>query len=453
MDGSADNDRKPEEQGQKPEDQKPKAEDRRQFINEKVVKKRHPFRRVLLRFLLILASALIFGVVAAVVFVAARPAAEHILHPQPETTPAVVTIPQDEVPETAAPVEETEPEAEEETEPIENLVQEAVESYVFTVGDAETMVGSLRDVARQADESVVTVHAIHQDVDWFDNLFETEGSYAGAVIAQTDVEYLIMTVGDAVEDVDAIKVTFSDNEEADARMKQQDTISGIAIVSVEKEDLSEDLQDSLEPLVLGNSNLVKEGDLLIAVGAAGGVVHSSSYGFVSVILSNTQMVDHMGRVLYAGITADPEKGTFILNLSGEIIGWAVDTSEESEAASGLTEIMCISDYKKILEDLSNGLAAPCLGIEGQAVTEVMRKNGMPAGIYVLNALADRPCYEAGIQSGDIITSINDQDTLSGAEFRTVMDSLNCGQLVHLKVQRYGMDGYAELEFSVTVGAR
>ncbi len=452
MDSSEDP-RKTEEKALQSDDQKQKPEDKRQFINEKVVKKRHPFRRVILRGLMILVCAVLFGVVAAVVFVAARPVAERAMYPQPETSP--VTIPQDEVTEPAPTAGEEQTRPEDESEPIENLVQEAVESYryQFSVDDADTLLNALREVAATADASIVTVHAIYQDTDWFDNLFETEGSYAGAVIAQTETEYLIMTVDAAVEDADAIKVTFTDGAEADARMKQQDTISGIAIVSVEKEELTEDLQEGLTPLILGNSNLVKEGDMLIAVGAPAGVVHSSGYGFVSAIITNTQIVDHSGRMLYAGITANAEKGTFMLNLSGEMIGWAVSSGTEGENPGGLTQIMCISDYKKILETLSNGLAAPCLGIEGQAVTDTMKKSGMPAGIYVLNAVADRPCYDAGVQSGDIITAINDQPTLTGSEFRTVMDALNCGQLVHLTVERGGIEGYAELEFSVTVGAR
>lgn len=44
--------------------------------------------------------------------------------------------------------------------------------------------------------------------------------------------------------------------------------------------------------------------------------------------------------------------------------------------------MAISDYKTILEKLSNGIAAPYLGVCGQEVSTAMEENGMPVGVYV-----------------------------------------------------------------------
>ncbi len=441
---------------QESRDPRKKSGNERQFITENIVKRPLTRKQIIARGLLFLLLAVGFGVIAAVTFVLTRPTAEQLLRPEPETEEATVTIPQDEMTEASLP-EETESEeideSEAETEPVEKLVQDALENYRYTVGDVGAVVSALRTQAQKADRSIVTVRPVHQDVDWFDNLVETSDSYAGAVIAETDTELLIITLQAAVEDADSIGIIFANSEEADARMKQQDTISGIAIVSVEKEGLSEDTLESAVPLALGNSYLVKEGDMLIAVGGTAGIVHSSNYGFVSAIQTNMQMIDRTARILYSAIDADVGKGTFLLNLSGEMIGWAVMSGEEMGLTVEMTEIMGISDYKSILENLINGLAAPCLGIQGQVVSDVMRENGMPSGIYVVNAVSDRPIYVAGIQNGDIITQINGHETISTNEFRNVMDGLICGQLIHVTVQRNGRDGYTELEFQVTVGAR
>lgn len=441
---------------QESRDPRKKSGNERQFITENIVKRPLTRKQIIARGLLFLLLAVGFGVIAAVTFVLTRPAAEQLLRPEPEPEEATVTIPQDEMTEASLP-EETESEeideSEAETEPVEKLVQDALENYRYTVGDVGAVVSALRTQAQKADRSIVTVRPVHQDVDWFDNLVETSDSYAGAVIAETDTELLIITLQAAVEDADSIGIIFANSEEADARMKQQDTISGIAIVSVEKEGLSEDTLESAVPLALGNSYLVKEGDMLIAVGGTAGIVHSSNYGFVSAIQTNMQMIDRTARILYSAIDADAGKGTFLLNLSGEMIGWAVMSGEETGSTVEMTEIMGISDYKSILENLINGLAAPCLGIQGQVVSDVMRENGMPSGIYVVNAVSDRPIYVAGIQNGDIITQINGHETISTNEFRNVIDGLICGQLIHVTVQRNGRDGYTELEFQVTVGAR
>ena len=121
--------------------------------------------------------------------------------------------------------------------------------------------------------------------------------------------------------------------------------------------------------------------------------------------------------------------------------------------AGLTEIMGISDYKGILERLTNGLGAPCLGIEWQEVPESMTAQGMPQGIYVLDTVSGRPAYEAGIQNGDIITAVDNREILTQRDFQNLMDTLECGQLIHVTVQRNGRDQYTELVFPVTLGAR
>ena len=276
--------------------------------------------------------------------------------------------------------------------------------------------------------------------------------YSGVIIAATSQELLVLTPEAAVQQADSIKVTFADGVEVNGHMKQQDTISGMAIVSVNAGEIGEETLKEVEPLVLGNSYLVREGDLIIAMGSPAGIARSVDYGFVSYIKKNVQMVDQITRVLYARISSDAEGGTFLVNTSGELIGWVMKPDENGENGN-MTMAMGISDYKGILENLTNGLAAPCFGIEGQEVSETMASQGLPHGIYVLNSVTDRPAYSAGIQNGDIITYVDGRKIVTMKDFQSIVDNLECGRLIHVVVQRNGRDQYAELEFQVTVGAR
>ena len=108
---------------------------------------------------------------------------------------------------------------------------------------------------------------------------------------------------------------------------------------------------------------------------------SSAYGFISYIMKNVQVPDGMTRLLLADIRGDAPTGTFLLNLNGQMIGWVTDDYERDQLTN-LTTAMAISDYKTILEKLSNGIAAPYLGVRGQEVSTAMEENGMPAGVYV-----------------------------------------------------------------------
>lgn len=438
-----------------PEVRSPKNEQenngKRSFINEKVVRQPMSRRQLVKRGFILVFSAAVCGAVAAVSFAAVLPWAEQVLKRQEE--PSHISIPKD-VMESSAPEEPETPAAETSQEPpIEEKVQSVMENYRYTVEDLTSLVSSLRAQALRADKGIVVVHSVQQEVDWFDNELETSGAYGGAVIAMTDRELLILTPCEAVEN-DFIRVTFGNGQDVEARVKQKDSISGVAVVSVNISEVEEGVLQGVEPVPLGNSYIVREGDLLIAVGSPTGAVHSIDYGVVSYVQKNVQMVDQTSRLMYADVLADPDKGTFFLNTAGELVGWAIQPEEGHMAgANPVTTILGISDRKGILERLTNGLGAPLVGVLGQTVSESMIGQGRPAGVYVVNVVKDSPAYGAGIQSGDIITAIDGKELVSMKEFQNIVESLECGQLIHVTVERNGIDQYAELEFQVTTGAR
>lgn len=433
----------------------PKENGKRRFINEKVVKPPLTRRQIAERALAFFFVAVIFGAIAAVSFALTLPFADRYLGAEPPKE-STISIPKDELSESSAEDETTEEPETEESEPIEDRVQSVLENYRYTVDDLNTMLSNLRQRVQEADKGIVVVHSVQQEVDWFDNPVETTGLYAGAVIANTGQELLVLTPEAAVEKADSIKVTFGNGKDVDGRMKQKDAIAGMAIVGVNVSDVEESVLKSVRAVPLGNSYTVREGDMIVAVGAPAGVVHSVNYGFISYVLKNAQMVDQHCRLLYSDIPANVEKGTFLLNTSGELIGWAMEAHQNDEnihQEQDVTEIMGISDYKGMLEKLSNGRGAPLFGIIGQGVSETMSAQGLPEGIYVMSAVSDGPAYNAGIQSGDIITEINEKELLSMKDFQGLMDSLECGQIVNVTVERNGRDQYTQLEFQVTVGTR
>ena len=443
--------------------QEPKKEPgKRHFITEKIVKQPLTKQQLARRAILLLLAAALFGGVAGVSFAVCRPLVSKFLGE--ETAPAEprISIPKDEPAEVSTEAEiqeketvdesQDESQAAAESESVEKIVRNTIENYRFTVEDLSALFSSLRQQVQTASKGIVIVHSVQQEVDWFDNPVETTGLYSGVIIAATSQELLVLTPEAAVQQADSIKVTFADGVEVNGHMKQQDTISGMAIVSVNAGEIGEETLKEVEPLVLGNSYLVREGDLVIAMGSPAGIARSVDYGFVSYIKKNVQMVDQITRVLYARISSDAEGGTFLVNTSGELIGWVMKPDENGENGN-MTMAMGISDYKGILENLTNGLAAPCFGIEGQEVSETMASQGLPHGIYVLNSVTDRPAYSAGIQNGDIITYVDGRKIVTMKDFQSIVDNLECGRLIHVVVQRNGRDQYAELEFQVTVGAR
>lgn len=428
-----------------------KLEEKRQFINEKIVRQPMTRRQIVSRLLAFFFVAVIFGIVAAVSFAVSRPIAVRYLGGETTVPESPVSIPKDEPSENVlASLDET---TQEETEPIEKVVQSAVEQYRYSVDDVDSLYTALRGLAQDVDKGIVLVHSVQQEVDWFDNPVETTGQYAGAVIASTRRELLILTPEAVAENADAIKVMFSDGTEVDGRIKQKDQMYGMAVISVDIDSVEEDTWATVTTLPLGNSYTMKQGDFVVAIGGPAGVVHSIDYGFVSYIKKNVQIIDGIGRALYVNINADIETGTFLVNTSGELIGWVTNQVQTEDNSPSMPLVFGISDYKAALERMTNGQGIPYFGIRGQEVAQVPATSVLPQGVYVQNVIIDGPAYNGGIQNGDIITAMNGETIVTMKDFLAAMENQEYGQLINVIVQRYGRDQYTELEFQVTLGIR
>jgi len=119
----------------------------------------------------------------------------------------------------------------------------------------------------------------------------------------------------------------------------------------------------------------------------------------------------------------------------------------------MTAAMAISDYKSILEKMSNGVSFPYFGIKGQEVSAVMNSNGMPLGVYVVDVHADSPAYNVGIQCGDIIRTMGKETIVTMKDFQSVLENSNPGDVILVSVSRNGREEYKEIQYQVTIGAR
>ena len=422
-----------------------------QFIQEKIVRQPLSRRQIIRYIILTVICAVLFGTISAVCFTVTKTVAKKIMGQEKAEESRSITIPKDE-PETQTPVPVQETSTEP-TEPVEEKVRSELEKYPYSLEDLNKMYGNLRTLASEADKSIAAIHSIQREKDWFDNPIETTGQFSGVVIDARREEVLVLAPSKAVETADSLEVVFSDSEVVPGIAKQSDSQMGLTVICADVSSLEDVQYEKIKPVKLGNSYSSRQGDLVFTVGSPAGMVHSSSYGFISYIAKNVQMTDGNARVLYADVKSRADAGTFLLNTDGELIGWGTDRYDQ-DVETGMKTFMSISDYKGILELLSNGIPVPYLGIEGQEVTTEMEKNGMPAGIYITAAAPESPAYNAGLQSGDILDEINDVKIEGMKNFQAQVERLHVGDHITVTVQRNnGKDEYKEIEFAVTMGAR
>lgn len=438
-----------------PDSEELEKKEKREFMRETIVKPPLTRKQIAKRVALFVCASAVFGGVAAVSFAAVKPFADRCFQENGMQETSSVEFSKDD-PDSVSPSDGADADMtaqpEQMEQEIDEAVSEALSSYQFSVDNFNSMTSVLRGIGELGDKSIVTVSSGKQDTDIFGNPVENTGDYAGAVIAESDGEFLIFTYADAVRAADSINVRFSDGTKIAGTVRQIDEVLGMAVVAVPSGNLPEEERKKVQVLSLANSYTVKAGDVLVGIGGPSGQVHSLSFGTVSYVARNVQITDGLTRILYADISSNSQTGTFLINTAGEMVGWTSESCR-SESCTDRTVAYTISSYKPILERLTNGASAAYLGIQGQDVSRAMQGSGIPAGVYVTEAVSGSPAYDAGIQPGDIIVKFGTKEIGSFKDLQAQIENSASGVSVSVNVMRKGRDGYTEIPFLVSLRAR
>lgn len=254
----------------------------------------------------------------------------------------------------------------------------------------------------------------------------------------------IFTNNHVVERAEKIIVKLSDGRQFDAKVIGRDAKTDIALIKIKA-------NDKLPVAAIGDSDKVRVGDWVIAIGNPFGLEQTVTAGIVSA----------KGRVIGAGpydnfIQTDASinpgnSGGPLFSLDGEVIG--INTAIVAQA-QGIGFAIPINMAKAILPDLkSKGkVTRAWMGISVQDVTDDMvkvLKLKSKDGAIVTETFKDDPADRAGIKPGDVITEINGKKVKNSHELLLIIASLPVGQKVAVKVIRDGR----EMTFYVTLTER
>lgn len=393
---------------------------------------------------ILIGSALAFGVIAAFAFAAVSPYAQDIFGS--EESPKV-DIPADDAPEDTGEAQAAAEDAAGEQ------AQAVVETpaATLTLDQYRELYSSMMDVADTAEKSIVTVIGLTNNTDWFNQSYESQRQLSGLVIANNGQDLFIATEYRIVENVERIQVKFWNETQVDARYLKHDPHTGLAVLKVPLSSLSAEAAAGIPAAMFGNSYSVTQGEPVMAVGSPAGYPDAVSYGAVTSLDNVVSTVDGEYDILITDITGSSEGSGVLINLQGEVIGLI----SQSFAGSGGNTVAAvgISQIKPLLERLSNSEPLIYSGITGQDVTAaVSEKTGIPEGIWVDTVQADSPAMLAGIQSGDVIVKVDEEDVTTMSKYQDYLESCSQDQVIRITALRKGTEGYVEITFDVTLGA-
>lgn len=432
----SDGNEKPLPDGKEGEPEESEREEKYSFLQETIKQKPISREKLIKQFVRIAIYGVILGGFACLGFFALKPFAQNWFMGNPET----VTIPEDEEPS-----EDQDDAAEE--EPVPQVLDE--ESY-------EELMEGMYAAAREAQKGVATVTAVLAEWDWSMEAAGGQPSVTGAVTADNGQELLILADNSVCSGAQAWTVTFSDGTVHDAALKKQDANIGLAIFSVPRTDITDATWNAVKVCNLGNSNMVRQGQPVIALGNMFGYPDGIAYGVISSRDYTEKFYDGECGVLATDIPAVSDGTGVLFNLDGEVVGMISEAASgrQDEGDTQTANAYAISDLKTMIELLANGDSIPYIGIYGTSVTSTVQdEQGIPSGLYVIEVDPDSPAMAAGIQNGDVIWEVNGGSVTSLATYQKALLDAAAGETVTLRGKRLGSGGYVDIEFTVTVGSK
>lgn len=474
------------------EELKEKQTEDYQFINEKIIPKRKKkWLKRLGTVVFVFCLAVLFGIVARAAFLLSEdslkkwlgienkrqevdlpkpttpPRATLSPTPKPTKTPTPAptlapTVPASptEIPASATPgakpTPEATPELTEEPEPSitpeASVTPEAEETPEPTPIDTYLEIyQSVRKVAEEVSDAFVTVEAIEQGVDWFQEVYEKRTRTTGLILANDGVDLLILVGTEQFAGATYIEVFFGE-EAIPGSIYSMDKDYGLAVIAVPLTEISEEILNRVQPGILADAEAIAVGTPVIALGAPNGYENSMEFGMITSLGSTVPVTD--GEVAYftTDIAEYANGYGFVVNLEGEILGMITHT-HKNNPADGIFSAVSLDAIRGVIVKLLNNAERAYFGIKGQNLPKnLVAEYEISEGIYVSEAENASPALAAGIKAGDIIVSVGGEPLTGIRNFSDVILECSTREIVQVKLLRQAEDGLREMtvEVSLTV---
>lgn len=257
----------------------------------------------------------------------------------------------------------------------------------------------------------------------------------------------ILTNHHVVEAADEVEVALVDGRKAKASLIGSDPETDLAVLKVNLNDLP--------AITLGQSEQVKVGDVVLAVGNPFGVGQSVTMGIVSALSRSRVGINTFEDFIQTDAAVNPgNSGGALTDTSGNLIGINTAIYSRSGGSLGIGFAIPVHSAKQIMEQIiqSGSVVRGWLGVSMQDLTEDLAESfGMDNlnGSLIANVLRDGPADKAGIKPGDIIIAVEGKAMKSTSELLKAVAALPPGNTVDVTIIR----GKQEKSIPVNVGVR
>lgn len=344
-----------------------------------------------------------------------------------------------------------------------------VSMAAYEAGTEQVSLGlDVSDVAEGMMPAMVSITSISvQEVQNYFGMFgrgqmqtqELESSGTGIIIGENESELLIVTNNHVVEDASTLSVCFVDDEVCEAAIKGTDPDNDLAVIAVKLSEIKSETLESIKVAKIGDSDALKVGEQVVAIGNALGYGQSVTTGIVSALNRQIDTTDAIMIQTDAAINPGNSGGA-LLNMNGEVIG--INSAKfSSTEVEGMGYAISITTATPIITELMNRTTrekvasedAAYLGINGEDITsKVSSVYGIPEGIYVTVVGDGTAAQKAGIEVRNVITHFDGVRVTSLSELQKKLQYYAAGETIEVTLQVLEGKEYEERTVEVTLGS-
>ncbi|WP_239988718.1 DegQ family serine endoprotease [Paramagnetospirillum kuznetsovii] len=249
----------------------------------------------------------------------------------------------------------------------------------------------------------------------------------------------VVTNHHVIKDADEVTVVLSDRREFEARIVGSDERSDLAVVKIESKG------ETFPTLVLGDSDKIEVGDLVLAIGNPFGVGQTVTQGIISALARTNVGVSDFRSFIQTDAAINPgNSGGALVDMDGRLIGINTAIYSKDGGSNGIGFAIPTALVRNVVASITKGgkVVRPWLGAGGQAVTADLAqalKLPRPLGVLVNNVYKDSPAARAGLQNGDVITAVQGREVDDPEGMRFRLATLPVGGDAQLTVLRAGVE--------------
>lgn len=259
---------------------------------------------------------------------------------------------------------------------------------------------------------------------------------SGVIVSESGV---VLTNNHVVEHADEIFVTLADGKQTyRAELVGSDPSSDLAVLR-----LPEGIRD-LRPIALGDSNRLRVGDWVIAVGNPFGVGQTVTHGIVSALGRSNVGINEYEDFIQTDAPINPgNSGGALINMEGELVGINTAILSKSGGSQGIGFAIPSNMVKPIADSIvKNGeLVRGWLGVTTSPLDQERALDlgrTTTEGVLISDVAEGSPAAEAGLQPGDLLLTLNAQELKSPEQLRGLIATYGAGSEVSFGVWREGV---------------